>query len=69
MATAKHKLQNLVINPANQKSVDFLDELQELAKDAFGTAAHAINEQFKYAKMPPDLKKINKSGPSGEWHI
>ena len=69
MATAKHKLQKLVINPANQKSVDFLDELQELAKDAFGTAAHAIIEQFKYAKMPPDLKNINKSGKSGEWHI
>ena len=46
MATAEHKFQKLVFNPANQKLVDFLDELQKLAKDAFGIAAHAIIEQF-----------------------
>ena len=28
-----------------------------MAKDAFGIAAHAIIEQFIYAKMPPHLKK------------
>ena len=44
MATTKHKFQKLVFNPANQKLVDFLDELQKLAKDALGTA-HAIIEQ------------------------
>ena len=59
MTTAKHKLQKLVFNPANQKLVVFLDELQKLAKDAFGIAAHAIIEQFIYAKMPPHLKKSN----------
>ena len=58
MATAKHKFQKLVFNPANQKLVDFLDELQKLAEDAFGIAAHAISEQFIYAKMPPHLKKL-----------
>ena len=57
MATAKHKFQRLVFNPANQKLIDFLDELQRLAKDAFGVAAQAIIEQFIYAKMPPHLKK------------
>ena len=57
MATAKHKFQKLVFNPVKQKLVKFLDELQKLAKDAFGIAAHAIIEQFIYAKMPPDLKK------------
>ena len=62
MATAKHKFQKLVFNPGNQKLVDFLDELQKLAKDAFGIAAHAIIEQFIYAKMPPHLKKsINQA--------
>ena len=62
MATAKHKFQKLVFNPANQNLVDFLDELQKLAKDAFGIAAHAIIEQFIYAKMPPHLKKsINQA--------
>ena len=62
MATAKHKFQKLVFNPANQKLVDFLDELQKLAKKAFGIAAHAIIEQFIYAKMPPHPKKsINQA--------
>ena len=62
MATAKHKFQKLDFNPANQKLVDYLDELQKLAKDAFGIAAHAIIEQFIYAKMPPHLKKsINQA--------
>ena len=57
MATAKHKFQKLVFNPTNQKLVDFLDELQKLAKDAFGFAAHAIIEQFIFAKMLPHLMK------------
>ena len=35
MATTKHKFQQLVFNPANQKLIDFLDELQKLAKNAF----------------------------------
>ena len=62
MATAKHKLQRLVFNPANQKLIDFLDKHQKLAKDAFGVAAQAIIEQFIYAKMPPHLKKsINQA--------
>ena len=59
MATAKHKL---IFNPANQKLVDFLDELLKLAKDAFGIAAHAMIEQFIYAKIRPHLKKsINQA--------
>ena len=62
MATAKHNFQKLVFNQANQKLVGFLDELQKLAKDAFGKAAHAIIEQFVYAKVPPHLKKtINQA--------
>ena len=62
MATAKDKFQRLVFNPTNQKLIDFLDELQKLAKDAFGVAAQAMIEQFIYAKMPPHLKKsINQA--------
>ena len=53
MAAVKHKIQRLVFNPANQKLIDFLNELQKLPKDAFGVAAQAIMEQFIYAKMPP----------------
>ena len=57
MATAKHKFQKLVFNPANHKLVDFLDEHRKLAKDAFAIAAHAITEQFIYPKIPPHMKK------------
>ena len=62
MATAKHKFQKLVFNSVNQKLIDFLEELQKLAKDAFGVAAQAIIDQFIYAKMPPHRKKsINQA--------
>ena len=62
MATAKHKFQQLIFNPANQKLIEFLDELQKLAKDTFGDSAQAIIDQFIYAKMPPQLKKtINQA--------
>ena len=62
MATAKHKFQQLDFTPANQKLVDFPDELQKLAEKAFGIAAHAIIEQFISAKMPPHLNKsINQA--------
>ena len=62
MAAAKHKFQGPVFNPVNQKLVDFLDELQKLAENAFGVATQAIIEQFLYAKMPPHLKKsINQT--------
>ena len=62
MAMAKHKFQQLVFNPVNLKLIDFLDELQKLAKYAFGVAAQAIFDQFIYAKMPPHLKKsINQA--------
>ena len=62
MATAKHQFQQPVFNPANQKLIDFLDELQKLANDAFGVAAEAIIEQFIDARMPPHLgKSINQT--------
>ena len=62
MATAKHNFQRLILNPANQKLIDFLDDVQKLAKDAFRDSAQAIIEQFIYAKMPPHLKKsINQA--------
>ena len=58
MATAKHKFQRLVSNPANQKLIDSRNELQKLAKDAFGVAAQHFIEQSIYAKLPPHLKKL-----------
>ena len=57
MVTAIHKFQGLVFNPVNQKLIDFLDELQKIANDAFVVAAQAIIEQFIHAKMPPHVKQ------------
>ena len=66
IATVKHKFPRLVLKPANQKLIDFLDELQKLAKDAFGVAAQATIEEFIKAKMRPTWK--NQS-IKREWHI
>ena len=57
MATAKHKFHRLVFNPANQKLIDFLDEFQKLAKDAFGVAAQAIIEHHlcQNASSPEEI--------------
>ena len=63
MATSEHKFQHLVFNPANQKLIDFLDEIQKSAKDAFGVAAQAIIEQFIYAQIPPHMKKPFNQAP------
>ena len=61
-APMKHKLQRIDLNPANWKFIDFLNELQKLAKNAFGVAAQAIKEQFICANVPPSLKKsINQA--------
>ena len=50
------------LQPSKSKVGRFPDELQKLAKGAFGIASHAIIEQIKYAKMPPHLKKsINQA--------
>ena len=61
-ATGRHNFRQLLFSPANQKLIDFLDELQKLAKDALRVASQAIIEQFIYAIMPPHLKKsINQA--------
>ena len=57
MVTAKHKLQRLVFNPANQKLICFLDQLRKTAKNAFEVAVQAIVEVFMFRKTPQHLKK------------
>ena len=46
MATAKHKFQQLVLNPVHRKLIGFLNELQKLAKDAFRFPTEPIFEHF-----------------------
>ena len=52
MATAKHKFQKLVFSPSNQKLLDFREEHQNLAKNSFWIAAHAIKEKITYPELP-----------------
>ena len=66
MATA-NTFQRLVSNPANQKFINFLEELHKLAKDAFGVAAQAIIEHFILVKMPPHLKKLIDQAHLEKW--
>ena len=69
MARVKHELQRLVFNPANQKLIDFLDELQKLAKDAFGVAAQAMIGEVQICQNASPPEKINQPGAVGEQHI
>ena len=61
-ASAKHRFNQLMFQPENQKLPDFLEDLQESAERAFGEAAPQMIESLIYAKMPPHLKKsINQA--------
>ena len=61
-ASAKHRYNRLFFNPENQKLPDFLEQLEESAKKAFGANAHQMIEKLLYGKMPPNLEKsINQA--------
>ena len=61
-ASAKHRFNKLSFDPENQKLLDFLEELQESAKKAFGNNAHQMIEILLNTKMSHHLKKsINQA--------
>ena len=68
IASAKHKFQRLILNPASKKSFDFLAELQIIAKNAFLLAPKANTEQVGNAKMASPGDVID-SGRLGKWHM
>ena len=53
IATAEHKFERLVFKPANQNITDFLEELQKLAKDAFGVATVVKQTLTPTTTKPP----------------
>ena len=55
-ASVKHRFNRLSFQPENQKLPDFLEDLQESVKKAFGEAAPQMIESLLYAKMPPISK-------------
>ena len=56
-ATAKHKWHNLVFDPNTMKLPDFLEELNQGAKKAFGEHTQAMIDSLLYAKLPPKMKR------------
>ena len=56
-ATAKHKWHKLTFDPNTKSLPDFLEELNECAKRAFGDNAQHMIDSLLYAKLPPHLKR------------
>ena len=69
MATTKGKFRKFVFNPANQKLVDFLDELQKLAKKRILNSCSCQHRTIHILQNATTPEEIKKSGPVGEWHI
>ena len=55
--TAKHEWHRLVFNPNTMELPDFLEELNQAAKKAFGANAQAMIDNLFHAKLPPKLKR------------
>ena len=56
-ATAKHKWHKLTFDSNTKSLPDFLEELNECAKRAFGDNAQHMIDSLLYAKLPPHLKR------------
>ena len=55
--TVKHKWHRLVFNPNTMQLPDFLEELNQGAKKAFGDHLQKVIDSLVYAKLPPKLKR------------
>ena len=56
-ASAKVRWHKMNFDPNEKKFAEFLEELEEAGKKAFGESATEMAEQFLYSKMQPHLKK------------
>ena len=56
-ATAKHKWHKFTFDPNTKSLPDFLEEINECAKRAFGDNAQHMIDSLLYAKLPPHLKR------------
>ena len=56
-ATAKHKWHKLTFDSNTKSLPDFLEELNECAKRAFGNNAQHMIDSLLYAKLPPHLER------------
>ena len=58
MAKARCEWDALKFDPSTQKLHEFLDVLQKIAEEAFGSEAQQFIDKAIYAKMPHHVKKI-----------
>ena len=65
-ATAKHEWHRLVFDPNTTKLPDFLEELNQGAKKAFGDNNQKMIDSLLYAKLPPNLK-VSQYGQIRKW--
>ena len=59
MATTKHKFQQMVFNPANQKKTDVLDELHELTKKRIWSCRSGNHRAIHICQNATPPEKIN----------
>ena len=69
MTTMKHKFQTFDFHLAKQKLVDFLDEYDNLAKEAIVIAAPCRHRTTHICQNATTPEKIKKSGSLGEWQV
>ena len=59
IATSKHKFQRLVFNPANQKLIDFLDELQKISERCIRKCCSRDHRPIHICQNASPPEKIN----------
>ena len=71
MATAKHKFQQLIFNPANQKLIDFLvfGRTPESGKRCVLRCCPSNHWPLHICQNASTPEEINKPGPLGERHL
>ena len=68
IATAKHKFQQLVFNPANQKLIDFFGRTPEIGKKCFRSWCPSNHWAIHIRQDASTPAEINKLGSLGERH-
>ena len=69
MATAKHKVQRLVFNPANQKLVDFFGRTPEIGERCIRRCSSSNHRAIHLCQNAPSPEEINQSGAFGKWDV
>ena len=69
MATAKHKFQRLVFNPANQNLIDFFGRTPETGERRFRSCSSSDHRAIHLCQNASLPEEIKKPGAFGKWHV